>query len=113
MLLMVNTAEKLQKMQLKREKEIAKWEREKARPKRNMYFVYLVFIIALFAVRDKQGTNRTRFSCIFNTFLALSVLHVVLFVEFECVTLTIHPTLEGLQLVLVLGGIAYIVALHE
>ena len=81
--------------------------------KKSLYSSYFVFIIALFAVRDKRGTNRTRFSCIFNTFLALSVLYIVLFVEFECVTLTIHPTLEGLQLVLVLGGIAYIVALHE
>ena len=54
---MVNTAEKLQKMQLKREKEIAKWEREKARPKRNMYFVYLVFIIALIYATDEIASQ--------------------------------------------------------
>ena len=31
------TTEKLQKQALRREKEIKKWEREKARPKSNMY----------------------------------------------------------------------------
>ncbi len=54
---MVMTAEKLQKMQLKREKEIAKWEREKARPKRNMYFIYLVFIIALIYATDEIASQ--------------------------------------------------------
>ena len=39
--------EKLQKQQLRREKEIKKWEREKARPKNNLYFFYLVLLISL------------------------------------------------------------------
>lgn len=54
---MVNTAEKLQKRQLRREKEIAKWEKEKARPKRNLYFVYLVFIIALIYATDEIASQ--------------------------------------------------------
>lgn len=51
------TAEKLAKQKLKREKEILKWEKEKARPKRNMYFVYLVFIIALIYATDEIASQ--------------------------------------------------------
>ncbi len=51
------TAEKLQKMQLKREKEIQKWEKEKARPKKNMYFAYLVLIIALIYATDEIASQ--------------------------------------------------------
>lgn len=41
----------------KREKEIARWENEKARPKRNLYFVYLVFIIALIYATDEIASQ--------------------------------------------------------
>ncbi len=51
------TAEKLEKLRLRREKEIAKWEKEKARPKKNMYFVYLVFIIALIYATDEIASQ--------------------------------------------------------
>ena len=51
------TAEKLAKQKLRREKEILKWEKEKARPKRNMYFVYLVFIIALIYATDEIASQ--------------------------------------------------------
>ncbi len=51
------TPEKLQKAALKREKEIAKWEKEKARPKRKMYLVYLVFIIALIYATDEIASQ--------------------------------------------------------
>ena len=54
---MVYAAEKLKKQQIKREKEIAKWEKEKARPKRNFYFVYLVFIIALIYATDEIASQ--------------------------------------------------------
>lgn len=50
-------AEKLAKQRLKREKEILKWEKEKARPKRNLYFVYLVFIIALIYATDEIASQ--------------------------------------------------------
>ncbi len=50
-------AEKLAKHKLKREKEIMKWEKEKARPKRNMYFVYLVFIISLIYATDEIASQ--------------------------------------------------------
>ncbi len=49
--------EKLEKLKLKREKEIRKWEKEKARPKRNMYFVYLVFIITLIYAVDEIASQ--------------------------------------------------------
>lgn len=49
--------EKLQKLQLKREKEIRKWEKEKARPKRNYYFVYLVLIITLIYATDEIASQ--------------------------------------------------------
>ena len=39
----VMTPEKLRKIQLKREKEIKKWEKEKARPRKNTYIIYLIF----------------------------------------------------------------------
>ena len=51
------TAEKLQKLSHKREKEIAKWEKEKTRPKKNMYFIYLVFIITLIYATDEIASQ--------------------------------------------------------
>ncbi len=51
------TPEKLQKAAIKREKEIAKWEKEKARPKRNTYFLYLVFIITLIYAVDEIASQ--------------------------------------------------------
>lgn len=50
------TADKA-KAESKHIKEIAKWEKEKARPKRNMYFVYLVFIIALIYATDEIASQ--------------------------------------------------------
>ncbi len=51
------TPEKQQKILLKRQKEIARWEREKSKPKRNMYFVYLVFIISLIYATDEIASQ--------------------------------------------------------
>ena len=51
------TPEKLQKKALKKQKEIAKWEKEKARPKRNYYFAYLVFIITLIYATDEIASQ--------------------------------------------------------
>lgn len=51
------TPERQQKILLRRQKEIARWEREKARPKRNMYFVYLVFIISLIYATDEIASQ--------------------------------------------------------
>lgn len=53
----VMTPEKLQKAALRREKEIAKWEKEKARPKKDMYFIYLVFIITLIYATDEIASQ--------------------------------------------------------
>ena len=51
------TPENQQKLLLKRQKEIARWEKEKARPKKNLYFVYLVFIIALIYATDEIASQ--------------------------------------------------------
>lgn len=49
--------EKLLKLRQKREKEIAKWEKEKARPKKNYYLVYLVFIICIIYATDEIASQ--------------------------------------------------------
>ncbi len=51
------SAEKLLRQQKKREKEIAKWEKEKARPKRNYYFAYLVLIISIIYATDEIASQ--------------------------------------------------------
>lgn len=48
---------KNEKLQLKREKEILKWEKEKLRPKRNYYFIYLVLIITLIYATDEIASQ--------------------------------------------------------
>ncbi|MBQ8015949.1 MAG: MFS transporter, partial [Clostridia bacterium] len=47
----------LEKQQRKREKEIIKWEKEKARPRKNLYFAYLVFIITLIYATDEIASQ--------------------------------------------------------
>ncbi|MEE1012373.1 MAG: hypothetical protein U0L11_10130, partial [Acutalibacteraceae bacterium] len=42
---------------IKQLKEIEKWEKEKARPKRNTYFIYLVFIISLIYATDEIASQ--------------------------------------------------------
>ncbi len=51
------TAEKLRKIQLMREKEILKWEKEKARPKRNTYLFYLILVISLIYATDEIASQ--------------------------------------------------------
>ena len=51
------TPEKLQKQQLKKEKEIKKWEKQQARPKGKTYFWYLVLIIALIYAVDEIASQ--------------------------------------------------------
>lgn len=53
----VMTPEKLKKIQLKREKEIKKWEKEKARPRKNTYIIYLIFIITLIYAVDEIASQ--------------------------------------------------------
>lgn len=49
--------EKLAKNQLRKEKEIAYWEKQKARPKGKTYFWYLVLIIALIYAVDEIASQ--------------------------------------------------------
>ena len=53
----VKTPEQLRKAALRREREIARWEKEKARPKRNYYIIYLIFIIALIYAVDEIASQ--------------------------------------------------------
>lgn len=53
----VLTKENSIKLQKKREKEIIKWEREKAKPKRSYYFAYLVFVITLIYATDEIASQ--------------------------------------------------------
>ncbi len=49
--------EKLRKIQLRKEKEIKYWEKQKARPKSNVYFLYLVLIIAMIYAVDEIASQ--------------------------------------------------------
>ena len=49
--------EKLQKRQLRKEKELKYWEKQKVRPKGNMYFWYLVLIIAMIYAVDEIASQ--------------------------------------------------------
>lgn len=51
------TAMQLQKAALRREKEIAKWEREKARPRRDHYLIYLIFVLTLIYATDEIASQ--------------------------------------------------------
>lgn len=51
------TPEKLRKAALKKQREIAKWEKEKARPKRRTYLIYMVFIICLVYITDEIASQ--------------------------------------------------------
>ena len=53
----VMTPEKQEKLQLKKEKEIRKWEKQQARPKGKTYFWYLVLIIALIYAVDEIASQ--------------------------------------------------------
>lgn len=49
--------EQLQKAALRREREIEKWEREKARPKKDNYLVYLIFVLTLIYATDEIASQ--------------------------------------------------------
>ncbi len=51
------TPEKLRKQQLRKERELKYWEKQKARPKGNMYFWYLVLIIAMIYAVDEIASQ--------------------------------------------------------
>lgn len=53
----VYTQEQLLKLQKKRDKEILKWEKERAKPKKSYYFAYLVFIITLIYATDEIASQ--------------------------------------------------------
>lgn len=51
------TPEKIMKAEKRNKKELAKWEKEKARPKSRFYLFYLVFIICLIYITDEVASQ--------------------------------------------------------
>lgn len=51
------THQQLEKKALRKQKEIAKWEKEKARLKRSYYIIYLIFIVSLIYVTDETASQ--------------------------------------------------------
>lgn len=51
------THQQLEKKALRKQKEIAKWEKEKARPKKSYYIIYLIFIVSLIYVTDETASQ--------------------------------------------------------
>ena len=51
------TPAQLEKAALRRQREIAKWEREKARPKRNTYLLTLIFVLTLIYATDEIASQ--------------------------------------------------------
>lgn len=50
-------AQKLEKQRLKQNKEIARLEKEKAKPKKSYYLIYLIFIISLVYITDEIASQ--------------------------------------------------------
>lgn len=51
------THQQFEKKALRKQKEIAKWEKEKARPKRSYYIIYLIFIVSLIYITDETASQ--------------------------------------------------------
>ena len=51
------TSRKPQRSALRKEREIARWEREKARPKRNTYLISLIFVLTLIYATDEIASQ--------------------------------------------------------
>ncbi|MBQ4206800.1 MAG: MFS transporter, partial [Clostridia bacterium] len=49
--------ERQRKAALKKQREIAKWEREKARPKRRTYLIYMIFLICMVYITDEIASQ--------------------------------------------------------
>ena len=47
----------MDKQQLRRQREIEKWQRQKARPKGNFYFPWLIFVISLIYLTDEVASQ--------------------------------------------------------
>lgn len=53
----VETPEKLAARKAKEQKELAKWRKEQARPKRKYYFTYLIVVLSLVFIMDSVATD--------------------------------------------------------
>ena len=47
----------MNKKELRRQREIERWERERAKPKKSWYFVWLVFVICLIYATDEIASQ--------------------------------------------------------
>ncbi len=115
------TPEKLRKQAIRREKEIARWEKEKARPKRNYYIVYLIFIIALIYAVDEIASQigtlmKTEIANdLFNTGNSASLLDILsgLAIPFQALGLLYRPFADrwGRKLFLIINTFGMSIAL--
>lgn len=98
------STDKLAKKSARKQKEIAKWEREKARPKKNYYFAYLVFIITLIYATDEIASQigtlmKTEIANdLFSSGSSVTLLNIlsVLGVPFQAVGLLYRPFADKL-----------------
>lgn len=98
------STDKLAKKTARKQKEIAKWEREKARPKKNYYFAYLVFIITLIYATDEIASQigtlmKTEIANdLFSSESSVTLLNIlsVLGVPFQAVGLLYRPFADKL-----------------
>ncbi len=98
------STERLSKKAIRKQKEIAKWEKEKARPKKNYYFAYLVFIITLIYATDEIASQigtlmKTEIANdLFSSGSSVTLLNVlsVLGVPFQAIGLLYRPFADRL-----------------
>ena len=91
--------EKLRKIQLRKEKELKYWEKQKARPKGNTYFWYLILIIALIYAVDEIASqiNSLMQTEIANDFIqsesSVTILNLLNIVAIPFQVLYFYPTI--------------------
>lgn len=117
----VMTDEKQKKLQLKKEKEIKKWEKQQARPKGKTYFWYLVLIIALIYAVDEIASQigtlmKTEIANdLFQSESSVTILNLlqVVAIPFQIIGLLYRPLADryGRKLLLVINTFGMAVAM--
>ncbi len=96
---MENVLTKEQKIQLRREREIRRWEKEKSRPKGRYYIAYVIFIITLIYAVDEIASQITTLmkteiaNDLFATENSIGLLNIltILVVPFQALGLLYRP----------------------
>lgn len=84
----------------KKQKEIAKWEREKARPKKSYYILYLIFIISLVYISDEVASQ-------INTLMKAEIISVLFQPKFGDKSVSTMDTIGLLSYVFVILSVFY------